>query len=105
MPYKDVNLNGQIRYILEPQSASPVKLKMSDSKSRIVDKSIEPFPFEKKVIYASCFKDGVYRYPKDFDNLEDKIQYKPNATKLIVSSMPGKKMWFKYPIFLSNNFK
>ena len=66
MPYKDVKLNEQIRYILEPQNSSSVQLKMSDSKSRIVDKSIESFPFEKKVIYASCFKDGVYRYPKDF---------------------------------------
>ena len=98
MPSKDIKVNGQIMYALERQKFSSELLKMNNSKSRFIgnQKSVKLLPFGNAVIYASCFKDGVYRYPTNFDDSLHKRQYQPNAPDLPLSRIPGKKHFNKF---------
>ena len=65
MPYKDVKVNGQIRYLLQRQEISSLATNMNETEAfSLGGKSHETHSSTNQIEFASCFKDGVYRYLK-----------------------------------------
>ena len=80
MPLKDVKINGQVIYAVR-KSVSPknVFAHISGSNSSTND-----------ILYASCFSDGVYRYPTNFPVATDTKTEKSNIVKLVLYPIKGK---------------
>ena len=70
IPLKDVKVNGQVKYFMQRQENNTSSTNMREFKeSSTAGKSGKDIQTTNHIRFASCFKDGVYRYPSGLFNL------------------------------------
>ena len=64
MPFKDVKVNGIIQYLIrKPDNSATTSSKKNYEPIFIGERKNSVNQHSKEVTFASCFRDGVYRYP------------------------------------------
>ena len=97
MPSKDVKINGQVKYaVRESVSLKNVFAHISGSFVRKLPEN-ENSSSKTDILYASCFSDGVYRYPANFQVAGNTKTEKSNIVKLVLNKTDGK--YFSLKIF------
>ena len=81
MPKKGVKVNNQVKYIGR-KSATWNKLSNSQPLSILSKKKEDKEDLQVDIVYASCFSDGVYRYPQHFDEKTSTYDGITNIVKL-----------------------
>ena len=70
IPFKDVKVNGQVKYFIQRQENNSSATNMKELRKLIFENRIdEAIATTNHIRFASCFKDGVYRYPLGMFNL------------------------------------
>ena len=82
MPSRDVKINGQVKYAVAEANLFK-KLFTNYTRSSFISQR------KPKIIYASCFADGVYRYPSNFHSQNRTVSGKSNIVKLQLSGTEG----------------
>ena len=81
MPIKDVAVNGQVKYVPIKKATSLKMLSYSRLKGiNMLWKDIRKNISIEDVLYASCFADGIYRYPTPYST----EQYTVDKSSLIL---------------------
>ena len=69
MPFKDVKVNGIIQYLIQkPDNSGTTSNNNNYVPFSNGERKYAKNQHSKEVIFASCFKDGVYRYPTHFSH-------------------------------------
>ena len=70
IPIKDVKVNGQVKYFMQRHENNSLGNNMKEFRKSTIEKRIdEAITTTNHIRFASCFKDGVYRYPSGLFNL------------------------------------
>ena len=70
IPPKDVKVNGQVKYFIQTQENNTSSTNMRKFKELSIARELgKEIQATNHIRFASCFQDGVYRYPSGLFDL------------------------------------